>query len=61
MVRWYGMRFTYHATYQTTVPYQILQYASCIGSKKNIPMEVVLDNGSVSYHKNDVLEKWYSD
>ena len=27
---------------------------------KNIPMEVVLDNGSVSYHKNDVLEKWKS-
>ena len=31
-----------------------------IGSKKNIPMEVVLDNDSVSYHQNDVLEKWKS-
>ena len=27
MVRWYGMGFSYHTTYQTTVPYQVLQYA----------------------------------
>ena len=26
MVRWYGMEFSYHTTYQTTVPYQVLQY-----------------------------------
>ena len=27
MVRWYGMGFSYQTTYQTTVPYQVLQYA----------------------------------
>ena len=29
-----------------------------IGSKKNIPMEVVLDHGSVSYDAEDDLRKW---
>ena len=27
MIGWYGMGFSYHTTYHTTVPYQVLQYA----------------------------------
>ena len=37
MVRRYGMGFSYHNTYQTTVPYQVLQYAlcKCLSLKEN--------------------------
>ena len=33
MVRLYGMGFSYHTTYQTTIPYQVLQYAESLASK----------------------------
>ena len=29
-----------------------------IGGIRKIPMEVVLDDGSISYFQKDVLEKW---